>query len=54
MKKEIKIALIACAALVVLFFGLNFLKGLNLFTTDTNYYITFKNISGLRDRKSVV
>ena len=53
MKKEIKIALIACAALVVLFFGLNFLKGLNLFTTDTNYYITFKNISGLSNSSPI-
>lgn len=53
MKKEIKIALIACLALVVLFFGLNFLKGLNLFTTDTNYYITFKNISGLSNSSPI-
>lgn len=47
MKREIKIALVAIVALIVLFFGLNFLKGLNLFTSDTNYYMTFKNISGL-------
>ncbi len=47
MKKEIKIALVAVAALLVLFFGLNFLKGLNLFGSDSHYYMTFKNISGL-------
>ena len=47
MKREIIIALVAIVALIVLFFGLNFLKGLNLFTSDTNYYMTFKNISGL-------
>lgn len=47
MKREIKIALVAIVALIVLFFGLNFLKGLNLFTSDANYYMTFKNISGL-------
>lgn len=45
--KEIKIALMAIVALVVLFFGLNFLKGLEVFSTDTKYFMAFKNISGL-------
>lgn len=29
------------------FFGMNFLKGLNLFSSANKYYISFKNISGL-------
>lgn len=45
--KEVKIALVAIAGTVVLFFGLNFLKGINLFASTTDYYIEFKNISGL-------
>lgn len=45
--KEVKIALVAIVGTVVLFFGLNFLKGINLFTSTTDYYIEFKNISGL-------
>ena len=45
--KEVKIALVAIVGLVLLFFGMNFLKGVNLFSTDNIYYVTFKNISGL-------
>jgi len=45
--KEVRIALVAIAGLVVLFFGMSFLKGLNLMSTDSVYYISFKNISGL-------
>lgn len=45
--KEVKIALVAICGLVILFFGMNYLKGLNLFSSDNRYYITFKDISGL-------
>lgn len=45
--KEIKIALVAICGLVILFFGMNYLKGLNLFSSDNKYYILFNNISGL-------
>lgn len=47
MKKEIKIGLVAVAGLVLLFFGMNYLKGMNIFSTDTKYYLSFKDISGL-------
>ena len=45
--KEVKIGLAGVAALTVLFFGLNFLKGINLFKSGTTYYVEFKNIAGL-------
>lgn len=45
--KEIQIALVAIVGLVVLFIGLQFLKGLNMFSTDSRYYVKFDNISGL-------
>ncbi|MGI6222918.1 MAG: MlaD family protein [Prevotella sp.] len=44
---EVKIALVAIVGIVVLFFGLNFLKGMSIFSTDNTYYIKFHNISGL-------
>jgi phospholipid/cholesterol/gamma-HCH transport system substrate-binding protein len=47
MKKEIKIGLVAVAGLVLLFFGMNYLKGMNIFSTDTKYYLSLKDISGL-------
>lgn len=45
--KEVKIALVAIAGIVVLFFGLHFLKGMPVFSTDKVYYASFRNINGL-------
>ena len=45
--KEIQIALVALVGIVVLYFGLQFLKGLTVFSTDNNYYVKFSDISGL-------
>jgi phospholipid/cholesterol/gamma-HCH transport system substrate-binding protein len=47
--KEIKIALVAIVGLVVLFFGMNYLKGLHLFSSDSRYFMSFKDISGLSE-----
>lgn len=47
--KEIKIALVAVVGLVVLFFGMNFLKGLHLFSSNNSYVLSFKDISGLSE-----
>lgn len=45
--KEVKIALVAITGLVLLFFGLNFLKGMKVFSPQNTYYIKFSDISGL-------
>lgn len=45
--KEIKIALVAIVGILVMYFGINFLKGMNLFSTDNTYFITFDDIQGL-------
>lgn len=45
--KEIRIALVAIIGVVLLFFGMNFLKGMSLFSSNNLYYMTFKDISGL-------
>lgn len=45
--KEVKIALAAIVAIVVLFIGLHFLKGMSLFSSNDVYYIRFSDISGL-------
>ena len=44
---EVKIALAAIVGIVILFFGLQFLKGLTIFSTDNNYYARFSDVSGL-------
>lgn len=42
-----KIALTAVVALVLLFVGLNFLKGINVFKSTNTYYVKFKDVAGL-------
>ena len=37
----------------MLYFGLQFLKGLTVFSTDSNYYVKFKDISGLSSSSPV-
>ena len=45
--KEVQIALVAIAGIVVMFFGLKFLKGMTLFTPANSYYAKFNNVAGL-------
>ena len=45
--KEVRIALVAIVAIVILYVGMQFLKGLALFSNDDTYYIRFSNVSGL-------
>lgn len=45
--KEIKIALVAIVGILIMYFGINFLKGMNLFSTNNTYFITFADIQGL-------
>ncbi len=45
--KEVQIALVAIVGIIVLFFGMKFLKGMFLFSTDDSYYVEFDDISGV-------
>ena len=45
--KEIQIALVAVAGILVLYFGLQFLKGMTLFSGDNKYFVKFSDVSGL-------
>lgn len=53
MKTEVKIGLTGVIALVALFLGINFLKGVKLFSTNEVYYISFSNTKGLTKSSSV-
>ena len=46
-RKEVVIGLCVIAALAILFFGINFLKGVNLFRAANYYYATYTNVEGL-------
>ena len=45
--KEVKIALTAAAAIALLFVGLNFLKGINVFKSTNTYYVKLRDAAGL-------
>lgn len=51
--KEVKIALVAILGIVVLFYGLQFLKGLDIFSSDDSYYVAFDDVSGLSSSSPV-
>lgn len=51
--QEIKIALVAIAGLVALFFGMKFLKGSNLLSSSDTYYFVFNDISGLTESSPI-
>lgn len=53
MKTEVKIGLTGVIAIVALFLGINFLKGVDLFSSSSLYYITFSNTKGLTKSSSV-
>lgn len=45
--KEVRIALAAIVGIVVLFAGMNFLKGIIVFSNDNSYKVVMKDINGL-------
>lgn len=45
--KEVRIALFALAGIFVLFAGMNFLKGIIVFSDDNTYKVTMDNLAGL-------
>jgi phospholipid/cholesterol/gamma-HCH transport system substrate-binding protein len=44
---EVKIGLVAIAGIVLLFIGLEYLKGSTLFSNDDHYYARFNDVSGM-------
>ena len=47
MKKEVKIGIFAFLMLLLLYWGINFLKGKNLFSSSHTFYTTFRDVDGL-------
>ena len=54
MKKELKIGFVAIITIVMLFVGVNYLKGLNVLSSSRNFYAKYENISGLQVGSSVL
>lgn len=51
--KEIKIALVSILGIVVLYFGLQFLKGLSILSSDNSYVVSFSDATGLSESAPV-
>ena len=45
--KEVKIGLAGIAAIAILFFGIKFLRGINMLKATNYYYVEFENVGGL-------
>lgn len=45
--KEIKIALVAVVAIMIIYVGIIFLKGLKLFSNDVSYFVEIADIQGM-------
>lgn len=49
MKNELKIGIMVVVAIIALIFGLNYLNGNSLFSSDKKFYTTYKNVLGLTE-----
>jgi phospholipid/cholesterol/gamma-HCH transport system substrate-binding protein len=45
--REVKVGIMALVAIFVLYFGLNFLKGIDIFSPVSYYYASYENVGGL-------
>ncbi len=53
LSKEAKIGLVTIVGLFLLYFGINFLKGVDIFKPANHYYVRFKNVSELQKSSPV-
>lgn len=51
--KEVRIALMAIAGIIVLFVGVNFLKGIIVFSNDNSYKVIMDDICGLSESNPI-
>lgn len=45
--KQVKIGVVFIIALAILYFGINFLKGINIFKATNSFIVTFDNVEGM-------
>jgi phospholipid/cholesterol/gamma-HCH transport system substrate-binding protein len=54
LSKEVKVGLLALVAGVILYFGFNFLKGSELFSSENEYYAVYDDVGGLTVSNAVM
>ena len=50
--KEVRIGIAGIAALCILVYGINYLKGINMFKPSSYFYVKFHNVNGLTKSRS--
>lgn len=53
LSKEFKVGLFMVVAITLLYFGFNFLKGIDFFSTTNKYYTIFKNVDKLTESNQI-
>lgn len=51
--KEVRIGIAGIVALCILIYGINYLKGINMFKPASYFYVKFQNVNGLADSSPV-
>lgn len=51
--KEVRIGIAGIVALCILVYGINYLKGINMFKPESYFYIKFRNVNGLAQSSPV-
>lgn len=54
MSKEFKVGLIALVSGVLLYYGFNYLKGVDFFSPTNKYYVVYDNVDGLNKSNPVI
>ena len=52
-RKEIKIAMVAILAVIIVYVGIIFLKGLKLFNNDVSYFVEIEDVQGMPTASNV-
>lgn len=52
--KEVKVATLAIIAGAILYFGIRFLKGAEVFSTNNIYYVVYENVDGLTSSNPIL
>jgi phospholipid/cholesterol/gamma-HCH transport system substrate-binding protein len=53
LSKEVKVGLLAVTAIVILYVGFSFLKGIDFFNPSNTYYVLYDNVDGLTESNPV-
>lgn len=54
MKREVKVGIFAVVTLAALYWGINFLRGRDIFNRDNVYYATYDQVNGIQKSSAIV